>query len=64
MFPKRKLVVRVPQPLLPGASMGAGDFLKWAFNRLGIPPCAGCERRAAKLNQIIELRPINRKRRR
>jgi len=32
---------------------GVGDFVKALTSALGIRPCAGCERRAERLNKLI-----------
>ncbi len=34
-------------------SKGAGDTVAKITRRLGVEPCAGCEERRAKLNQLL-----------
>jgi hypothetical protein len=47
---------RAPHPMrLPGflieEDLGLGDLIKNATYAMGIPPCSGCEKRAAVLNR-------------
>jgi hypothetical protein len=42
--------VRLPG-FIKDDDIGLGDVIKRATSRLGIRPCAGCERRAAALNR-------------
>lgn len=46
-----------------GESIGLGDAVKDLTNFAGIPPCSGCEQRAAFLNRFLRL-PRFRKRNR
>lgn len=39
-----------------GAGMGVGDLIKTATTKLGIRPCGDCNRRAAALNRVLEIR--------
>lgn len=45
---------------LPGfvadADVGLGDLIKRATSAVGIQPCGGCNRRAARLNQWLALK--------
>jgi hypothetical protein len=45
-------VVRLPGFLLDKET-GLGDVIKRVTYRIGIPPCSGCERRAAILNRWV-----------
>ncbi|MDD1475961.1 MULTISPECIES: hypothetical protein [unclassified Arthrobacter] len=36
-------------------SLGLGDAIKDVTSAVGIPPCSGCERRAAVLNRFLRL---------
>jgi hypothetical protein len=42
--------VRLPG-FIKDEEIGLGDVIKRATSRLGIRPCAGCEKRAAALNR-------------
>jgi hypothetical protein len=46
--------VRLPGFLLE-EEIGLGDVIKKATYAIGVPPCTGCERRAAALNRWIRL---------
>jgi hypothetical protein len=52
---------RVSRVRLPGFSadkeVGLGDVIKRATSSLGVHPCGGCERRAARLNQLVAFVP-------
>lgn len=43
---------RLPTLLSPNLA-GAGDLIKRMTSAFGIPPCAGCQRRAERLNQLF-----------
>ncbi|SCY11078.1 hypothetical protein SAMN05216420_102331 [Nitrosospira sp. Nl5] len=44
--------VRLPG-FITGDEIGLGDVVKRTSSYLGIKPCGGCERRAAKLNRWL-----------
>jgi hypothetical protein len=46
-------VIRLPGFLLEKEMIGLGDVIKKVTYRIGIPPCSGCERRAAILNRWV-----------
>lgn len=50
---------------LPGfiieKEVGMGDVIKRATSTIGIPPCGGCEQRAAWLNQRFVISPWKRR---
>jgi hypothetical protein len=46
------LRVRLPG-FITGEEVGLGDVIKRATSYFGIPPCAGCDRRAAALNRWL-----------
>jgi hypothetical protein len=46
--------VRLPGFVLED-EVGLGDLIKKATYAMGVPPCSGCERRAAALNRWIRL---------
>jgi hypothetical protein len=48
--------VRLPGFLSDSREVGLGDVIARAIYRVGIPPCAGCGRRAATLNRWIVFR--------
>ncbi len=48
--------VRLPG-FITGDEIGLGDVIKRAGSYLGIQPCGGCERRAAKLNRWLVFTP-------
>lgn len=49
---KKPLSVRLPG-FVTDEEIGLGDAIKRASYMLGIKPCGGCERRAAKLNRWV-----------
>ncbi len=51
-------VVKVPK-LLVTDSTGVGDLIKRVTMAAGVPTCGGCERRAKRLNDWMQLRPRN-----
>ena len=48
--------VRLPG-FITGDEIGLGDAIKRTGSYLGIPPCGGCERRAARLNRWLAFTP-------
>jgi hypothetical protein len=48
--------VRLPR-FLTGEQIGLGDVVKRVTSAVGIEPCSGCERRAARLNAWMSFRP-------
>jgi len=46
--------VRLPGFLIEG-EVGLGDAIKRVTYAMGLPPCQGCERRAAALNRWMRL---------
>lgn len=48
----RPLRIRLPG-FVREADIGLGDVIKRVTYAAGIPPCAGCERRAATLNRWV-----------
>ena len=49
--------VPIPASLLR-ESTGLGQLVKGATRRVGLQPCASCERRAQRLDQWVRLRPV------
>lgn len=49
-------VVHLPG-FLVDEETGLGDAIKRATNAVGIRPCKGCARRAARLNRQVRFRP-------
>ncbi len=47
-----------PKPAVPRAipSTGLGDTVAWVTSKLGIPTCAPCKKRQAKLNKMFPYR--------
>jgi hypothetical protein len=40
-----------------GEEVGLGNLIKRATSSFGVQPCGGCERRAARLNQLVTFGP-------
>ena len=49
---RRPYRVRLPG-FVAEKEVGLGDVIKRATSALGIPPCGGCDRRAAILNRWV-----------
>ncbi|RFU18794.1 hypothetical protein D0Z06_24820 [Geodermatophilus marinus] len=48
--------VRLPG-FIPDQEIGMGDVITRATSRVGIAPCSGCARRAARLNRMVGFGP-------
>jgi hypothetical protein len=48
----RPLTIRLPGFQVEG-EVGLGDVIKRATSAFGFAPCAGCERRARRLNNLV-----------
>jgi len=56
----RRPIVGIPVPGLR-QPVGAGDALKRALARAGVPACGDCDRRAQLMNRLAMFRPIRRR---
>ena len=52
--PRRR--VRLPRFIVQ-ESVGLGDVVKRGTTALGVRPCGGCERRAARLDRLVRFEP-------
>lgn len=56
-LPKQsKPIIRITLPI--ASSVGLGDVISSASEKIGFRPCGGCTQRAATLNRLIGFAPI------